>query len=158
MAPTLVGMIAPLGIELGLNRGRSAQRSQGQPALRIRGAGSARSQACLRDHPRHRSGPGAGRSWGDPAQLTHVVEQLPNTGATLSRGAEELGEAAVGLKVATHLHRVVRLERLGHAIDQRPREAQRVAHLAHGRACPVGDDVADHAGVLGPVALVDVAG
>ena len=68
--------------------------------------------------------------------------------AALRRRGEELGEAAVGLEVAPHLHRVVRLERLGHAVDQRPREAQRVAHLAHRRARPVGDDVADHAGVL----------
>ena len=33
---------------------------------------------------------------------------------------------------------------------------ERIAHLAHGRACPVGDEVADHPGVLGAVAVVDV--
>ena len=93
----------------------------------------------------------------EQAQLAHVVEQLPHALASLGRLGEELGEATVRLQVPTHHHRVVRLERLGHAVDQRPRETQRVAHLADGRTCPVGDDVADHAGVLGPIALVDIA-
>ena len=69
---------------------------------------------------------------------------------------EELGEAALRLQVAPDHDRVVGLERLGHPVDQRPREAQRVAHLAHRRARPVGDQVADHARVLRAVALVDV--
>ena len=36
------------------------------------------------------------------------------------------------------------------------REAERLADVAQGRAGPVGDHLADHAGVVPPVALVDV--
>ena len=72
------------------------------------------------------------------------------------RPGEELREPALGLEVPPDHHRVVRLERLRHPVDQRPREPQRVAHLAHRRPRPVRDEVADHPRVLGPVALVDV--
>ena len=87
--------------------------------------------------------------------LTHAVEHA-HVVWHWGRRCEELGKAALCLQVAPDHHAVVRLERLGHPIDEWPREAQRVAHLAHRRARPVGDDVADHAGVLGAVALVDV--
>ena len=69
---------------------------------------------------------------------------------------EELGEPAVRLQVAPDHHRVVRLERLGHPVDERPREPQRVAHLADRRPRPVRDEVADHPRVLRAVAPVDV--
>ena len=103
-----------------------------------------------------------------PVQAAHAVDQpasagLRGAGATgghrrdlLAGRPEELGEAALRLQVAAHHHGVVRLERLGHAVDQRPGEAQRVAHLADRRAGAVGDDVADHARVGLAVALVDV--
>ena len=61
---------------------------------------------------------------------------------------EELGEAALGLQITPDHDAVIGLQRLGHAIDQRPRKAQRVAHLAHGRSRAVRDEVADHARVL----------
>ena len=73
-----------------------------------------------------------------------------------SRTPEELGKAAVRLEVPPDHHRVVGLERLRHAIDQRSREPERHSHLAHDGSGSVGDDVADHPGVLGSVALVDV--
>ena len=74
----------------------------------------------------------------------------------LARPPEELGEPAVGLEVAPDHDPVVRLERLGDPVHERPREPERIAHLAHRRARPVRDEVADHPGVLRPVALVDV--
>ena len=74
----------------------------------------------------------------------------------LARSSEELGEPAVRLEVAPDHHAVIRLERLRDAIHQRPREPQRVAHLAHRRAGSIGHEVADHPGVFGPVAVVDV--
>ncbi|GIW19848.1 MAG: hypothetical protein KatS3mg065_0144 [Chloroflexota bacterium] len=67
-----------------------------------------------------------------------------------------MGEAAVGLEVAADHDRVVRLDRLRHPVDEGAREAEGEADLPDRRAGPVGDDVADHAGVLGPVSLVDV--
>ena len=79
-----------------------------------------------------------------------------SAGGPIARPPEELGEPALRLEVAPDHHRVVRLERLGHPVDQRPREPQRVAHLAHRRPRPVRDEVADHPRVLRPVALVDV--
>ncbi len=90
------------------------------------------------------------------AQLAHLVEQLTHPGTALDGDGEELGEAAVRLQVPADHDRVVRLERLGHAVHERSREAQRVAHLADRRAGPIGDDVADHARVRRAVALVDV--
>ena len=98
-------------------------------------------------------------------QLAHPVDEAERLGGLgrarlgrqpLSRPSEELGEPAVRLEVAPDHDRVVRLERLGHAIHERPREPERVAHLAHGRARPVRDEVADHPRVLGAVAVVDV--
>ncbi len=80
----------------------------------------------------------------------------PTVAHPLPGRLEELGEAAVRLEVAADHDRVVGLERLGHPIDERPREAQRVADLAHRRSRPIGDDVADHARVRLAVALVDV--
>ena len=43
---------------------------------------------------------------------------------SVPRPPEELGEPAIGLEVAADHHRVVRLERLGHPVHQRPREAR----------------------------------
>src|ERR1700693_4012152 len=82
------------------------------------------------------------------AAAAAATSPAPTSAPSPSPGLpKELGEAAVRLEVAAHHHRVVGLERLGHAIDERPREAERVADLAHGRACPVGHHVADHARV-----------
>ena len=93
-------------------------------------------------------------------QLAHPVDRPrsapPPRLAASSPGREELGEPAVGLEVAPDHDRVVRLERLRDPIDQRPREPERVAHLADRRARPVRDEVADHPRVLRPVAPVDV--
>ena len=98
-------------------------------------------------------------------QLAHPVDEAKRLGGLgraclgrqpLSRPSEELGEPAVRLEVAPDHDRVVRLERLGDAIHERPREPERVADLAHGRARPVRDEVADHPRVLGAVAVVDV--
>ncbi len=98
-------------------------------------------------------------------QLAHPVGQAERlrsldhhraTARLLPRAPEELGESAVCLQVSPDHHRVVGLERLRHPIDQRPREPQRVADLADGRARPVGDEVADHPRVLRPVELVDI--
>ena len=98
-------------------------------------------------------------------QLAHPVDEAAGLGLVgrpglrrqpLARPPEELGEPAVGLEVAPDHHAVVRLERLRHPVDQRPREPQRVADLAHRRARPVGHEVADHPRVLGAVAPVDV--
>ncbi len=69
---------------------------------------------------------------------------------------EELGEAAVRLEVTADHDRVVRFERLRHSVHERPRKAEGVADLTHGRARAIGDDVADHARVRLAVALVDV--
>ncbi len=104
-------------------------------------------------------------------ELAHPVDQAVGLGVgggspnrifgdrhsvAFARTAEELGEAAVGLEVAPDHHRVVRLERLGHAIHQRTWEPQRIPDLADGRSGPVRHEVADHPGVLGAVAAVDV--
>ena len=99
-------------------------------------------------------------------QLAHPVDEAErlgglgraraSAGSALARPSEELGEPAVRLEVAPDHHAVVRLERLRHPIDERPREPERIAHLADRRARPVRDEVADHPGVLRPVALVDV--
>jgi hypothetical protein len=98
-------------------------------------------------------------------QLAHPVDKAAHLGLAsrprlgrqaLARALEELGEAAVGLQVAPDHHAVVRLERLRHAVDERPREPQRVAHLADRRPGPVRHEVADHPGVIGAVAPVDV--
>ncbi len=77
-------------------------------------------------------------------------------GPRLVGAPEELGEAAVRLEVAPDHHRVVRLERLRHPVDERPRKAEGVADLPHRAPRPVGHEVADHPRVLGAVALVDV--
>ena len=74
----------------------------------------------------------------------------------LPRSREELPEPALGLEVPPHHHGVVRLERLCHPVHQRPREPQRVPHLAHRGPRPVRDEVADHPRVLRAVVLVDV--
>ena len=76
--------------------------------------------------------------------------------ARLARPGEELRESALGLEVPADHHAVVRLERLRDPVHERPRKAQRVAHLADRGTRPVGDEVADHPRVLGAVALVDV--
>ena len=98
-------------------------------------------------------------------ELAHPVDQAallrhgrrPGLGRQPLVGSpEELGEPAVGLQVAPDHDRVVRLERLCHPVDERPGEAQRDPHLADGRPCPVRHEVADHPGVLGSVAVVDV--
>ena len=100
-------------------------------------------------------------------QLAHPVDEPAALGLGRSRrrsgvarvlagSLEELGEPAVGLQVAPDHHRVVRLERLGDPVHERPREPQRDAHLAHGRPRPVRHEIGDHPGVLGAVAAVDV--
>ena len=103
-------------------------------------------------HVRGRAGPcrPPGHARRRPQRQRRCQEAAPGQRSPPSppRGAEELGEAALRLEVAPDHDRVVGLERLGHPIDQRPREAQRVADLAHRRARPIGDDVADHARVL----------
>src|SRR3990172_9485808 len=106
---------------------------------------------------------GPARVGGGPGAQRHPRRRGVGQGARQDRGhrrrrrgAEELGEAAVRLQVPPHHARVVRFERLGHAVHERAREAQRVPHLAHGRPRPVGDDVADHARVGLAIALVDV--
>ena len=80
----------------------------------------------------------------------------PGTGATRAGLAEHLREATVRLQVAPDHDRVVRLERLGHPVHERPREAQRGTHLPDRRARPIRDQIGDHARVLGAVRLVDV--
>jgi hypothetical protein len=67
-----------------------------------------------------------------------------------------LPEAALRLEVAPDHDAVVRLERLRHPVDERSREAERIAHLAYGRPRPVRDEVADHPRVLGAVRAVHV--
>src|SRR5438309_19514 len=47
-------------------------------------------------------------------------------------------------------------DRLGKAVDDAGGETEGGAHLADGHARTEGDDVGDHAGALGAVALVDV--
>ena len=98
-------------------------------------------------------------------QLAHPVDEAERLGRlgraclgrqSLSRPPEELGEPAIRLEVAPDHDRVVRLERLGDAIHERTREPERVAHLAHRRTGAVGDEVADHPGVLRAVPAVDV--
>ena len=74
----------------------------------------------------------------------------------IARAPEELGESAVRLQVSPDHAAVVGLERLGHAIHERPREAKRIAHFPHSGAGPIRDEVADHPRVLRAVALVDV--
>ena len=69
---------------------------------------------------------------------------------------EELAEAAVRLEVPPDHDRVVGFERLRDPIDERPREPQRVPDFPNRRPGPIRDQVADHAGVLGAVAPVDV--
>ncbi len=54
------------------------------------------------------------------AQLAHLVEQLPDASDFTGRGGEELREATVRFQVTAHHDRVVRLERLGHAVHQLP--------------------------------------
>ena len=127
--------------------------SPGPPSSSV-GPGAGRRPARARS-----SRPTAGRSAGAarPCRRAGGAGPACRPAGHAVRGCrEELGEAAVGLEVAPDHDRVVRLERLRHPVDERPREAQRVADLAHGRARPVRHEVADHAGVLGAVALVDV--
>src|SRR4029450_2198099 len=77
--------------------------------------------------------------WHPRVQLAHLVDEakpLGRLGRTrlrgqpLTRPPEEFGEPALRLEVAPDHHRVVGLERLRHAIHQRPREPERVADLA----------------------------
>ena len=74
----------------------------------------------------------------------------------LAGSLEELGEPAVRLEVAPDHHRVVRLERLRHPVDERPRKSQRHPDLADRRPCPIRHEIGDHPGVLRSVAAVDV--
>ena len=104
--------------------------------------------------PARTAGLPAIRSW--PIRSVKPRASVTALTERVSGRLEELGEATVRLEVAPDHHRVVGLERLRHPIDERPGEAQRHAHLADDRAGPVGDDVADHPGVLGAVLVVDV--
>ena len=52
--------------------------------------------------------------------------------------------------------RVVAADQLRQPVHLVGGEAERLAHVADGRAGPVADDLADHAGAVAPVALVDV--
>ncbi len=72
------------------------------------------------------------------------------------RAPEELGKPPVRLEIPSNHHRVVRLERPGYPIHERPREAERIPNFPDGGSSPVRDEVADHAGVLGPVSLIDI--
>ena len=105
-----------------------------------------------------RRAPGPGRRAPGPGRRALRPARRSTLRATfhLSRPHEELPEAALRLEVAPDHDRVVRLERLGDAIHERAREAERVANLADGGARPVRDEVAHHPRVLGPVGLVDV--
>ena len=142
------GLAGPLGALIQRGQGQAALGLMAQEALaRRRVTGT----TLVVGWPRAQVDDGS-----EVPQLAHVVEQLAHALASLGRLSEELGEPAIGLEITSHHHRVIRLERLGHAIDQRTRKAQRIAHLAHRRAGAVGDDVADHAGVLRAVAVVDV--
>ena len=69
---------------------------------------------------------------------------------------EQPAEAPVQREVARDIGRIARVERLRERVDALRREAERLGHLAHGRACPVGDDRADHRRVIGAVAFVEV--
>ncbi len=103
--------------------------------------------------------------WDALLQLAHPIDQAVGLGPlgredlgrrSVPRPPEELGKSAIGLEVAADHDRVVRLERLGHTVHQWTRESERVPHLADRGPRPVRDEVADHPGVLGSVALVDV--
>ncbi len=120
----------------GGNGGRDGRRALEMPAARV---------VQLAHRVGQAAGGGQGRGDGRRLQL-----------GLLARPREELREPALGLEVAADHHAVVGLEGLRDPVDQRPREAQRVADLAHRRPRPVRDEVADHPRVLGPVALVDV--
>ncbi len=155
MPPMLVARMRRSGTEAASARRGRARRAP--PVARRRRARALVGDGAAGGRPRRRPGRAQVADGAGPAQLAHVVEQLGGCRApALGRGGEELGEAAVRLQVAADHDRVVRLEGLGHAVHERPREAQRVAHLADRRAGPVGDEVADHAGVGRAVALVDV--
>ena len=104
---------------------------------------------CSRSLDRGRSGPLDHDRAGPRAASPPAIRLVP-------RASKELREPAVCLEIPTNHHRVVRLERLGHPIDQRPREPERIADLADGRSGPIRHEVADHAGVLRPVACIDV--
>ncbi len=100
---------------------------------------------------------GSGPSVVEPAHRVGQAARLAQPGRSALVGpGEELGEPAIGLEVAPDHHRVVGLERLRHAIDERSRKAQRHADLPDRRPRPVRDHVADHPGVLRPVGPVDV--
>ncbi len=102
----------------------------------------------------------------DPGvELAHPVDEAMSLGLRrrqrlgrfpFARPLEELRKAAVRLQVAPDHDRVVGLERLGHPVDERPREPERDPHLADRRTRPVGHEVADHPRVLRSVAVVDV--
>ena len=63
---------------------------------------------------------------------------------------------AVQGQVAGDIGRVAGIERLGQPVDGIGREAERLGDLAHRRAGAVGDDGADHGGVVLAVAGVEV--
>ncbi len=154
-------------------RAQRRRRPRGLQAHGSSGAGSWRRAAPRPAHPSS-AGPPRGRpanaarhprtpsrpcrpAASGVVQLAHRVGQAARRGqgrrrlgpSLLPRPDEELREAALGLEVAPDHHAVVRLERLRHPVDERPREPQRVAHLAHRRPRPVRDEVADHPRVLG---------
>ncbi len=175
-----LAMIGRLGrwSRLGRSAGTAHWAGTGRSAGTARSVRPARFGAIAIPEPgeRTRSGRILERRWLAPrrhlpderhprVQLAHPVDEAETLGGlgrarlgrqSLARPLEELGEPAVRLEVPPDHDRVVRLERLRDPVHERPREPERVAHLAHGRARPVRDEVADHPGVLGAVALVDV--
>jgi hypothetical protein len=69
---------------------------------------------------------------------------------------EQPAERSVQRQVSGNVGGVPRVERLGDAVDRLEREAERLGHLPHRRARPVGDDGADHGRVILAVAVVEV--
>ena len=122
----------------------------------VRGGRQRAARAARRERPPRGSRSAGPSRRSRPRSLGRRPRPAPPAGALLPGPGKNSREPALGLEVAPDHDAVVRLERLGHPVDQRPREAQRVAHLAHRRPRPVRDEVADHPRVLGPVALVDV--
>ena len=69
---------------------------------------------------------------------------------------EQPRKRAIQRQVTSDVGRVPGVERLGQRVDPLGREAERLGHLAHCGARPVRDDRADHGGVIGAVAGVEV--
>ena len=93
-----------------------------EPCAAPAGVAAPMTQPCLEGLAR-RGGELGGATHGDLVRLRLSLDRL----------REELAEAAIRIEIAPDHDRVVRFDRLGDPIDERPWEPQRVAHFPYGR-------------------------